>query len=144
MKSRDGVLRLKRFQVEEKRRQVAQIDATVAEFERIAKELDDQVRAEQERSGIHDVNHFAYPTFAKAALQRRDNLVRSSKELAGQRAAAQVELDAALGDLQKLEALVERDMANEKLMSDKQAQLQADHLGPVCPLPHSSAFAFPK
>jgi hypothetical protein len=122
MKSRDGVLRLKRFQVEEKRRQVAQIDATVAEFERIAKELDDQVRAEQERSGIHDVNHFAYPTFAKAALQRRDNLVRSSKELAGQRAAAQVELDAALGDLQKLEALVERDMANEKLMSDKQAQ----------------------
>ena len=32
MKSRDGVLRLKRFQVEEKRRQVAQIDATVAEL----------------------------------------------------------------------------------------------------------------
>ena len=122
MKSRDGVLRLKRFQVEEKRRQVAQIDATVAEFGRIAKELDDQVRAEQERSGIHDVNHFAYPTFAKAALQRRDNLVRSAKELAGQRAAAQTELDAALGDLQKLEALVERDVANEKLVLDKQAQ----------------------
>jgi flagellar FliJ protein len=122
MKSRDGVLRLKRFQVEEKRRQVAQIDATVAEFGRIAKELDDQVRAEQERSGIHDVNHFAYPTFAKAALQRRDNLVRSAKELAGQRAAAQTELDVALGDLQKLEALVERDMANEKLVLDKHAQ----------------------
>jgi flagellar FliJ protein len=122
MKSRDSVLRLKRFQVEEKRRQVAQIDATVAEFGRIAKELDDQVRAEQERSGIHDVNHFAYPTFAKAALQRRDNLVRSAKELAGQRAAAQTELDAALGDLQKLEALVERDMANEKVVLDKHAQ----------------------
>jgi flagellar export protein FliJ len=119
MKSRDGVLRLKRFQVEEKRRQVAQIDATVAEFGRIAKELDDQIRAEQERSGIHDVNHFAYPTFAKAALARRDNLVASAKELSGQRAAAQVELDEALAELKKLEALVERDLAAERQAAEK-------------------------
>jgi hypothetical protein len=114
MKSRDGVLRLKRFLVEDKRRQVAQIDATVAEFQRIAKELDEQIRVEQERSGIHDVTHFAYPTFAKAARQRRDNLNASAKELMEQRAAAQAALDSALLDLQKLEALVERDMANEK------------------------------
>jgi flagellar FliJ protein len=122
MKSRDGVLRLKRFHVEERRRQVAQIDATVAEFDRIAKELDDQIRVEQEKSGIHDVNHFAYPTFAKAAVQRRDNLKASAQELAGQRAAAQAELDAALAELQKLEALVERDLANEKHLAEKQAQ----------------------
>src|SRR5262245_53165654 len=115
MKSRDGVLRLKRFHVEEKRRQVAQIDMTVAEFERIAKDLDEQIRVEQEKSGIHDASHFAYPTFAKAARQRRDNLVASSKELMGQRAAAQAELDAAVAELQKLEAIVERDMAAEKL-----------------------------
>jgi hypothetical protein len=119
MKSRDGVLRLKRFLVEEKRRQVAQIDATVAEFQRIAKELEDQIRAEQERTGIHDVNHFAYSTFAKAAVQRRDNLNASAKELAGQRAAAQAILDSALLDLQKLEALVERDLANEKHAAEK-------------------------
>ncbi len=122
MKSRDGVLRLKRFHVEEKRRQVAQIDATVAEFERIARELDEQIRVEQEKSGIHDVNHFAYPTFAKAAGQRRDNLKASAQGMAGQRAAAQTELDAAMAELQKLEALVERDIANEKLHADKQPQ----------------------
>jgi flagellar protein FliJ len=125
MKSRDGVLRLKRFHVEEKRRQVAQIDLTVAEFERIAKELDDQVRGEQERSGIRDVNHFAYPTFAKAAMQRRDNLLASAKELAGQRASAQVELDEATADLKKLEAIVERDMANERQVAEKTAQTAA-------------------
>jgi flagellar export protein FliJ len=119
MKSRDGVLRLKRFHVEEKRRQVAQIDATVAEFERIAKELDDQIRAEQERSGIHDASHFAYPTFAKAALARRDNLVASAKELSGQRAAAQAELDEALTDLRKLEAIVERDQAADRHAAEK-------------------------
>jgi flagellar FliJ protein len=121
MKSRDGVLRLKRFQVEERRRQVAQIEATVAEFERIAKELDDQIRSEQEKTGIHDVNHFAYPTFAKAALARRDNILASAKELMGQRAGAQAELDVAVGELQKLEAIVERDMASEKHLAEKSA-----------------------
>jgi flagellar protein FliJ len=119
MKSRDGVLRAKRFNVEEKRRQVAQIDLTVAEFERIAKDLDDQIKSEQDKSGIHDVNHFAYPTFAKAAVQRRDNLMASAKELAGQRAAAQAELEAATVELKKLEAIVERDVAHEKQQAEK-------------------------
>ena len=122
MKSRDGVLRLKRFHVEEKRRRVAQIDLTIGEFERIAKELDDQIRGEQERSGIRDVNHFAYPTFAKAAVQRRDNLMASAKELAGQRAAAQADLDEVMAELKKLEAIVERDLAQEKHAADKGAQ----------------------
>jgi flagellar export protein FliJ len=125
MKSRDGVLRLKRFQVEEKRRQVAQIDLTVAEFERIAKDLDEQIRVEQEKSGIHDSSHFAYPTFAKAARQRRDNLMASAKELAGQRAAAQADLDAAAAELNKLEAIAERDMASEKQAAEKAAPVVA-------------------
>ena len=54
MKSRDSLIRLKRFHADEKRRQVAQMEAMIAEFERMAKELDDQILAEQERSGIHD------------------------------------------------------------------------------------------
>ena len=46
MKSREGLIRLKRFQLEERRRRVAQIEAMIAEFERMAKELNDQVVAE--------------------------------------------------------------------------------------------------
>ena len=83
MKSREGLIRLKRFHVEEKRRQVAQIETMIAEFERMAKELDDQIVAEQERSGIRDAGHFAYPTFAKAAMQRRDNLLASAERPQG-------------------------------------------------------------
>jgi flagellar protein FliJ len=108
-KSRDGLIRLKRFQVREKRRQVAQIEAMIAEFERMAKDLDDQVVAEQERSGIRDKAHFAYPTFAKAAMQRRDNLLASVDELKGQLAAAVAECTEAEQDLEKIEALAERD-----------------------------------
>ena len=71
MKSREGVLRLKRFQVQEKARQVAQIETMVSQFEKMASELDGQIVYEEKKAGIEDINHFAYPTFAKAALLRR-------------------------------------------------------------------------
>jgi flagellar export protein FliJ len=114
MKSREGLIRLKRFHVEEKRRQVAQIEAMIAEFERMAKELNDQILSEQEKSGIHDAGHFAYPTFAKAASQRRDNLTASANELKGQLAAAKAECDEAIAELEKIEAIAERDQAVDK------------------------------
>jgi hypothetical protein len=114
MKSRDSLIRLKRFHADEKRRQVAQMEAMIAEFERMAKELDDQVLAEQERSGIHDAGHFAYPTFAKAAMQRRDNLKTSAEDMRAQLAAAAAERDAAVAELEKAEAIAERDGIAEK------------------------------
>jgi flagellar export protein FliJ len=114
MKSRDGLIRLKRFQVEERRRQVAQIETMIAEFERMAKDLDDQINAEQERSGIRDVSHFAYPTFAKAALQRRDNLHASARELRDQLASAQAACAEAVEELEKMQAIADRDHAHER------------------------------
>ena len=68
MKSRETLIRLKKFQVDEKRRKVAQIEAMIAEFDRIAAELDREIKTEQDRAGIHDPAHFAYPTYAKAAI----------------------------------------------------------------------------
>ena len=70
MKSRDTLIRLKRFQAEEKRRRVAQIEAMIADFQRMASDLEREIVAEQERAGIHDPAHFAYPTYAKAAMAR--------------------------------------------------------------------------
>jgi flagellar protein FliJ len=70
MKSRsESLIRLKKFQVDEKRRQVAQIEMMIADFERMASELDQQIEIEQHKTGITDVAHFAYSTFAKAAMR---------------------------------------------------------------------------
>ncbi|HWA20624.1 MAG TPA: flagellar export protein FliJ [Devosia sp.] len=114
LKSRgESVLRLKRFQVEEKRRTLTQIEAMIAEFDRMARELNDQVIAEQERSGIHDAGHFAYPTFAKAATQRRDNLAASERALKDQLANARAAYDEAVAELEKAEAIAVRDQASD-------------------------------
>ncbi len=70
-----------RFEYEEKRQQVNDLEMMIADFRRMASDLDQQIKIEQQTSGISDVNHFAYPTFAKAAMSRRDNLRSSVAEL---------------------------------------------------------------
>jgi flagellar protein FliJ len=109
MRSRENALRLKRFNLDEKRRRVAQIELMVAEFERMAAELDREIVIEQERSGIRDASHFAYSTYARAAGIRRDNLLRSVGELRGQLGEAQAQLDTALGEVRAFEMFGERD-----------------------------------
>jgi flagellar protein FliJ len=109
MKSRDAVIRLKRFEVEEKRRKLAEIEAMIGEFNQMGSDLDRQIAIEQERAGVTDVNHYAYPTFAKAAMQRRDNLANSVAGLQAKLAVARDELDEANEDLKKIELLQERD-----------------------------------
>ena len=109
MKSREGVLRLKRFQVQEKARQVAQIETMVSQFETMATELDGQIVYEEKKAGIEDINHFAYPTFAKAARLRRENLQTSIQDLNDQHSAAKSALADAEEELTKAEKLEQRD-----------------------------------
>ncbi|MTH96756.1 flagellar export protein FliJ [Roseibium sp. RKSG952] len=128
MKTRDSLMRLKRFQVDDKRRQLAQIEAMIAEFNRMADELDDQIASEQERVGITDVSHFAYPTFAKAAATRRDNLRNSALELNGQYEKARDELSEAIEELKKFELLAERDLLRERSAQEMAEQDQLDEI----------------
>ncbi len=108
MKSRENLVRLKQFQVNEKRRQLLQLDMMIAEFDRMATELDVQIAAEERKAGITDVNHFAYPTFAKAARLRRDNLKNSQQDLVLQKRAAESLLGEAEAELSKAEMLESR------------------------------------
>lgn len=110
MKSRENLVRLKQFQVNDKRRQLSQLDTMIAEFERMANELDLQIASEERKAGISDINHFAYPTFAKAARQRRDNLKNSQGDLLQQRGAAETLLAEAEAELAKAEMLESRDV----------------------------------
>lgn len=125
MKSRDTLVRLRRFQVEEKRRRVAQIETMIAEFARMAGDLEREIALEEQRAGISDTSHFAYPTYARAARTRRDNLVRSADELRGQLADAKTHLDEALEDLAKIQTLEGREKA------DHPAEIQGPNLDMV-------------
>ena len=126
MKSRETLIRLKKFQVDEKRRKVAQIETMIAEFDRIATEHDREIKTEQERAGIHDPAHSAYPTYAKAAIVRRENLKRSADELKAQMDDAKAALGEAFEELKKVEMLDERDHAREKAEENAREQAELD------------------
>ena len=134
MKSRsESLIRLKKFQVDEKRRQVAQIEMMIADFERMASELDQQIEIEHTKTGISDVAHFAYSTFAKAALSRRDNLLNSANDMKGKLEAAQDALAEALEDLKKVELLDQREHSREQ---QEQAKIEQDGYDEIARLRH--------
>jgi flagellar FliJ protein len=129
MKSRQSLIRFKRFQVDQKRAQLAQIENMIAEFHRMAEDLDNQIADEEAKAGISDVAHFAYPTFARAAAQRRDNLMNSAGELDGQLRDAQDALAEAIEELKKVEILEERSVDRERQEEASREQAEMDEIG---------------
>ena len=129
MKSRETLIRLKKFQVDEKRRRVAQIEGMIADFQRMTNELDREIQSEQERAGINDPSHFAYPTYAKAAIQRRENLKHSADELKAQLNDAKEALAEAFEELKKVELLDERDQMRERAEQAAHEQAELDAIG---------------
>ncbi len=115
MKSRDTLVRLKRFQAEEKRRRVAQIEMMISEFNRMAGDLDREIAAEEQRAGLSDPNHFAYPTYARAARTRRDNLRHSADELKVQLDEAKELFEQASAELVKAQSLEGREKGVDRL-----------------------------
>jgi flagellar export protein FliJ len=113
MRSRDSQVKSYRFRRDEKQRQVNDIEAMIADLMRKYDDLDQQVRAEEQRTGVTDPNHFNYSMSAKATRGRRDNLMRSVNELREQLAVAQNGLNEAVAELRKVELLVEKE-ASEK------------------------------
>ena len=96
MKARENALRIRRHVVDEKNRKVDDLERMIREFDAMAADLDRQIQAEEDRTGIRDRAHFSYSTFAKSAAQRRDNLRTSNDAMRDQLADAIRERDEAV------------------------------------------------
>ena len=110
MRSRDTLIRLQQFKVEEKQRDVHDIESMIADFAKKESDLMAMIAHEEERSGVSDPSHFSYPTTAKASRGRRENLLKSIEELKVQASIAEAALEEEQSELRKLELLVEKDV----------------------------------
>lgn len=129
MKSRETLIRLRRFDVDEHRQKVTDIEAMIADFQQMAADLERQIEVEQEKAGVSDVNHYAYPTFAKAAVERRQNLVASISELETKLEVARGELAEAFEELKKVELMQERDAEQGRVYAKAAEQADLDEIG---------------
>lgn len=91
-KSEQALIRQKDLQIDIARRRVAQIEAMITDFDCTLTILENEVEAEENRTGIRDPAHFAYSILAKATIARRDNLKRTITDLKDQLALATVKL----------------------------------------------------
>lgn len=119
MKSREAALRLRRFEAQEKARKVQGLEHMIREFEQMAADLDRQVQAEEDRTGVKDRNHFAYSTFAKAAVQRREKLAASIDDLRLKLQEAVRERDEALSEADAGVALEVKDLSRGRRRSER-------------------------
>ncbi len=130
MKSKDTLVRLRKFEVDEKKQKVSDLEVMIQEFRRMAEDLNRQIEIEQQKAGVSDVNHYAYPTFAKAALKRRDNLMASLGDLQAKLGEAQGELADAFEALKKIEMLEERGMARDRFGREQPEQRELEDFAP--------------
>jgi flagellar protein FliJ len=108
MRANDTLLKLRRFEVNEKHQKVEEIELMIADFQRMIDDLSYQIEVEEETSRIRDVNHFSYPPYAKAARKRRDNLKSSIESLEAKAKDARADLAEAQEELRKSEMVEER------------------------------------
>ncbi len=109
MRSRDSLLRLNRFKVEDCRRQVADMDMMINDLMRKHDDLDAHVKFEEQRTGVSDANNVNYSMAAKSVRGRRDNILATVAELRDQHEAMIERLRDAEADLRKVEMLVEKE-----------------------------------
>ena len=129
MKNRKSLVRFEKFQVDECRRRVQQIESMIEDFENKAQGLDEEIQAEQDRCRIDDVNHYAYPAYARAAMQRRDNMRASASELRSSLDDARATLQSAVERLKKSELLGERGQQSMRRRAHASEQTMMDEAG---------------
>ena len=86
-------------QVADLKRRIPILKRVIDDCDRLAVDLDREVRNEEDRVKIYDAAHSAYSIYARATASRRDNLRRSADELRAHLAKAEkalVELGATL------------------------------------------------
>jgi len=128
MRNRESLIRLHRFHVDEKRRKVAELELMVQEFRMRERELEAQVLAEQQKAGISDVAHFAYPMFAKSVIRRRQNILNSIEDIERQIDVAKEELAAAFRELKKYEIVEDNRKRRQRAEAIRIEQIELDEI----------------
>jgi flagellar protein FliJ len=114
MRSRESLLRLSRFRVEDCRRQVSDMDLMIQDLMRKHDDLDNHVKFEEQRTGVSDPNSVNYSMAAKSVRVRRDNILKTVAELRDQHETTVERFKEAEADLRKVEMLVEKETPSNK------------------------------
>jgi flagellar export protein FliJ len=126
MKSRNTLIKLHRFRVDEAKTRLSGLEAMRAEMERKSAELDAHLSEEARRATESDIGRFAYPSFARSIKERKERLAQSISELERSIFEARIAVQDAYRELKKYEIAEEQRIAREAERLAKMEQNDAD------------------
>jgi flagellar FliJ protein len=128
MKSREALIRLHRFRVDEIRKRLKSLDEMRADLTKKMSDLEAMVQEEQRRAAHSDLGRLAYPSFARSVQARRENIQRTVDEVERQAAQVTEELQAAYRELKKHEIAADSEQARDRVEYARQVQTELDDI----------------
>lgn len=129
MRGVDGLIRLWKWRLDERRRTVVDLEILRAGIERQMARLDDELEAERKvATQNYDVG-FGFTAYRKANRERHANLIVSREEVIDRIAAAQEEVNAAFRELKKYELVKENWERRERQKQERREQAEMDEAG---------------
>lgn len=128
MKSREALIRLNRFRVDEIRKRLKSLDDMRADLRKKMSDLEAMVQEEQRRAANSDLGRLAFPSFARSVQARRENIQRTVDEVERQAATVTEELQEAYRELKKHEIAADNDQARDRVEYARQVQNELDEI----------------
>lgn len=128
MKSREALIRLHRFRVDEIRRRLQSLDTMRADLTKKMSDLETMMQEEQRRAAHSDLGRLAYPSFARSVVARRENIQRSIDEVEKQAAGVTEELQAAYRELKKYEIAADSEAQRDRVEYARKVQAELDDI----------------
>lgn len=127
MKGIESVIRLQKWQVDEKRRQVAGLEGLLMDLGQRAAALEREILKEQDVAADPNVA-FIYGDYARHAILRRETLQRSIAEAEVATSAARDELRELYQDMKRYEIARDRHLARKALAEKRAEQAELDDI----------------
>lgn len=129
MKAIDGLIRLHRWKLDEKRLKLAELERLVGTLREEMRKLEDAVAREGAVASASAEASFGFGTYAAGAIDRRRCLEQSLAEVEGQVQAASDEVADAFRELKKFDVVKSREVRIAAERTRRREQATLDEIG---------------
>ena len=129
MKGLPNLIRLHRWRLDEKRKNLADLERLAAQLRDRGLRLEDEMRHEQDAAAGSSEAGYAYGPYAKTVISRREAIAASLAEVRSKIAQAAEAVSEAFRELKRFEVAQERREQAAKDKTAKQERQMLDELG---------------
>jgi flagellar FliJ protein len=128
MRSLSTLIRVRKWELEEKRRKLNELRALQIKLAEAIAKLGEEVQSEQGVASSHNEVTFAYGPYAAAVVERRRTLEESALDVERQIEAAMEEVAEAFAELKKYEIAQTNRRAKERSEANRREQIVLDDI----------------